>query len=106
MPSKMVANVILNVLEPRNEIKSKLAKPMVRFFFKTAIRFYQVFVSPFLGCNCRFVPSCSCYALEALSVHGVFRGAFFATKRLLRCHPFACGGYDPVPNTVRNIPTE
>lgn len=61
------------------------------------IRLYQKFVSPLLGNRCRFAPSCSQYAMEALRVHGVFRGTALAVWRILRCNPFGRSGYDPVP---------
>lgn len=60
------------------------------------IRAYQWCVSPFLPPSCRFVPTCSDYAVEALQRHGVFRGLFLIGGRVLRCHPFHPGGYDPV----------
>ena len=61
------------------------------------VRFYQKFVRPLLGNHCRFAPSCSQYAVEALRVHGVFRGTALAVWRVLRCHPLGRSGYDPVP---------
>jgi len=61
------------------------------------IRGYQVMVSPMLGPACRFYPSCSEYAYEAISRHGFFKGAFLAGKRILKCHPFHPGGVDLVP---------
>jgi len=61
------------------------------------VRFYQRFISPLLGNRCRFAPSCSQYAMEALRVHGVFRGTALAVWRILRCNPFGRSGYDPVP---------
>jgi len=61
------------------------------------IRLYQRLISPLLGQNCRFHPSCSQYAIEALRVHGVFMGTVYATWRILRCQPFCAGGFDPVP---------
>jgi len=61
------------------------------------IRLYQVAFSPLLGSRCRFAPSCSEYAREALRSHGVFRGSILAIKRLSCCHPWHSGGYDPVP---------
>lgn len=64
------------------------------------IKAYQFFISPWLGNNCRFYPSCSCYANEALELHGAVRGGWLALKRLSRCHPLRPGGYDPVPHVV------
>jgi uncharacterized protein len=61
------------------------------------IRLYQLFVSPLLGPNCRFAPSCSEYAAEAIARHGPWRGTALAVRRLLRCHPWGGSGYDPVP---------
>lgn len=60
---------------------------------------YQKFVSPLLGPRCRFEPSCSSYAVEAVRVHGALWGSWLAGRRLLRCHPFHPGGYDPVPSS-------
>lgn len=61
------------------------------------IRVYQYTISPLLGPKCRFYPSCSNYALEALQVHGVLRGSWLAIRRLSKCHPLHPGGNDPVP---------
>lgn len=61
------------------------------------VRGYRYAISPMLGRNCRFVPSCSEYALEALERHGAIRGSWLAARRVCRCHPFSGGGYDPVP---------
>ncbi|MDR2353674.1 MAG: membrane protein insertion efficiency factor YidD [Deltaproteobacteria bacterium] len=61
------------------------------------IRLYQRFISPLLPPACRFQPTCSAYALEALRVHGFWKGSYLAMRRLMRCHPFHPGGYDPVP---------
>jgi putative membrane protein insertion efficiency factor len=61
------------------------------------IRAYQRFVSPVLPPSCRFYPSCSQYALEAVTRHGAFKGSWLAARRLARCHPFHPGGFDPVP---------
>jgi putative membrane protein insertion efficiency factor len=61
------------------------------------IKFYQNAISPYIPPACRFYPTCSSYAYEAVIKYGVLRGSFLAVKRLLRCHPFCPGGYDPVP---------
>lgn len=64
------------------------------------VRAYQATLGPLLGGACRFHPSCSHYAIEAIERHGVGHGAWLAAKRLLRCRPFVAGGYDPVPDEV------
>jgi uncharacterized protein len=69
-----------------------------RKIFLWAIRGYQLAISPMLGPRCRFYPSCSCYAHTAIERFGVLRGFWLGLRRLLRCHPFAEGGYDPVPD--------
>ncbi len=61
------------------------------------IRIYQRLISPLLPRRCRFVPTCSEYAVEAIGKHGVLRGSWLALRRFLKCHPFHPGGYDPVP---------
>jgi putative membrane protein insertion efficiency factor len=61
------------------------------------IRAYQYTLRPLLGAHCRFAPSCSEYAREAIERYGVARGAWLAVRRILRCHPYHPGGYDPVP---------
>jgi uncharacterized protein len=63
------------------------------------LTFYRRFISPLLGARCRFYPSCSAYALEAVQVHGALKGSWLAVRRLSRCHPFHAGGIDPVPGT-------
>ena len=74
---------------------------------KLVLRLYQLTISPALhalfgpGAGCRFYPTCSCYAGEALTKHGFFPGCWLALKRILRCHPWNCGGYDPVPDLKR-----
>ncbi len=61
------------------------------------VRLYRMGVSPLLGRNCRFEPTCSQYMTQALSKHGVLKGLFLGLRRVLRCHPLSKGGYDPVP---------
>jgi uncharacterized protein len=71
---------------------------VLSFPFIAIIKIYQWTISPILGANkCRFTPTCSNYALEALKKHGVFKGTWLAVKRISRCHPFGGHGYDPVP---------
>jgi uncharacterized protein len=70
---------------------------MITRLLRTAVRFYQWFISPMLPRSCRFHPSCSQYADEALQRHGARRGAWLAAKRVCRCGPWHPGGYDPVP---------
>ncbi len=65
--------------------------------FLLLIKGYQIFVSPFLRPACRFYPTCSAYAYEALCRHGIIRGGALAFRRILKCHPFHPGGVDPVP---------
>jgi uncharacterized protein len=65
--------------------------------FITLIKIYQWGISPWLGPKCRFTPSCSHYAVEALKKHGLLKGSWLAIKRILKCHPWGGQGYDPVP---------
>jgi uncharacterized protein len=69
----------------------------MRVVVRGALRFYQLALSPLIGPACRFYPSCSQYALEAVERFGVLRGGYLAMRRLARCHPWHPGGYDPVP---------
>ncbi len=61
------------------------------------VRVYQLALSPLLGSNCRFTPTCSQYAIEALKAHGAIHGIWLTVRRVLRCHPWHPGGHDPVP---------
>jgi uncharacterized protein len=70
---------------------------VVNSLLRGLIRLYQLVVSPLLPPSCRYLPSCSDYALEALAHHGVLRGLLLALRRLARCHPWGGSGYDPVP---------
>lgn len=65
------------------------------------VRFYRFFISPLLGPRCRFEPSCSHYAEQAIVEHGIVRGAVLSLKRLSKCHPWHQGGYDPVPDSTK-----
>ncbi|MGR9114383.1 MAG: membrane protein insertion efficiency factor YidD [Gammaproteobacteria bacterium] len=72
----------------------------MRILLIAIIKFYRYFISPLLGNNCRFYPSCSSYALEALHTHGAAKGSYLTLRRLLKCHPFHEGGLDPVPDKI------
>ena len=69
----------------------------LQFLLVKLIRFYQIVISPMLGPRCRFNPTCSQYAIQAIKVHGSLKGSWLAGKRLLKCHPLHPGGDDPVP---------
>ncbi|MBW2436532.1 MAG: membrane protein insertion efficiency factor YidD [Desulfobacterales bacterium] len=79
-----------------------LIKKIISILMLTSIRAYQYTLSPILGPCCRFYPTCSNYAHQAIQQHGPFYGLILASKRLLRCHPFHPGGVDPVPQSARN----
>lgn len=70
------------------------------------LRVYRFAISPMYGQVCRYHPSCSAYALEAVQVHGSVRGSWLAVRRLGRCHPWAAGGLDPVPPRRRRSPSD
>lgn len=76
----------------KNRISDSLQK-----LFLLAIKFYQMAISPYIGPHCRFTPTCSEYAYIAICRFGIFKGTYIAIRRLLKCHPFHQGGYDPVP---------
>lgn len=69
----------------------------MRYVFIALVRLYQILISPLLGSNCRFAPTCSAYSVEALQKHGAWKGGWLAIKRISRCHPWGGDGYDPVP---------
>ena len=70
---------------------------LLRAALTTPIRLYQWTLSPLLGVNCRYAPSCSAYAVEAITTHGPVKGLWLAARRMARCHPWGGSGYDPVP---------
>ncbi|MBP5451390.1 MAG: membrane protein insertion efficiency factor YidD [Treponema sp.] len=81
--------------------KGRFIKGLRNFFIKffcLLIRFYQVCISPLFPASCRYTPTCSQYALEAIKRHGPVKGFYLAVKRILRCNPYHEGGYDPVPD--------
>ena len=72
-------------------------KQLIIGIFLLPILFYRFFISPLLGANCRFYPTCSEYGRDAIRLHGVVKGGYLLLHRLLKCHPFGKGGFDPVP---------
>lgn len=87
---------------PSSSRKASSVSGWVSWLLVLLIRVYQRLVSPLLGPRCRFYPSCSAYAVEALTSHGPLRGSWLAIARLARCHPWNPGGPDPVPPTTRS----
>ena len=79
-------------------VSKALAWPLIQL-----VRLYRLAISPWLGSNCRFDPTCSSYAIEALQVHGILKGGWLAMKRIGRCHPWGSSGYDPVPRSPEDI---
>ena len=76
----------------KKTIKYILSLPLIAL-----VKFYQICISPLKPPSCRFTPTCSSYAIEALKRHGPIKGGYLATKRILKCHPWGGSGYDPVP---------
>lgn len=81
-----------------NAVGKVLTWPLIQL-----LRFYRLAISPWLGGNCRFDPTCSSYAIEALQVHGIFKGTWLAARRMGRCHPWGGSGYDPVPPRHKDV---
>jgi len=73
---------------------------IIIFPFVLFIRAYQLIISPMLGSNCRFIPTCSEYAMESLKEYGLIKGIFLSIKRIGKCHPWGSHGYDPIPNKM------
>jgi hypothetical protein len=82
----------MSLLQPLKLLSELLTKGLI-----LPIRFYQKFISPLTPPSCRYTPTCSQYAIEALRKHGPLKGMFLAIRRILRCHPWGGYGYDPVP---------
>ena len=80
---------------------SKMGSPKLRLLFARLLLIpvyvYRFFISPLLGINCRFMPTCSAYTMEAMEKYGALRGGWLAVKRIVKCHPFGGSGHDPVP---------
>jgi len=74
-----------------------MIKTLLKKMYIFPIRLYRFLLSPWMGNNCRYYPSCSSYAEEAVQTHGVCKGTYLLCCRLMKCHPFRSGGYDPVP---------
>ena len=73
---------------------------MMRAILITMVKTYRLLLSPWLGSSCRFEPTCSIYALDALQQHGATHGGYLTLRRIVRCHPWCAGGHDPVPATL------
>lgn len=82
---------MINLGHFRNKIKYIACLP---------IKFYRYFISPIFPSCCRFTPTCSEYAIEAIQTHGVFKGVYLSVKRIAKCNPLGKSGYDPVPNKI------
>ena len=78
-----------------------MVNKIITYFLISIIRMYQLFISPILGQNCRYLPSCSEYSIESIKQFGFFRGIFLSLKRISKCHPWGNHGYDPVPNKIK-----
>tara|TARA_B100000989_G_scaffold289688_1_gene261862 strand:+ start:446 stop:697 length:252 start_codon:yes stop_codon:yes gene_type:complete len=81
----------------------KIINKILTSFMIFIIKIYKVFVSPFIGVNCRFFPSCSEYSIQAFKDFGFFKGIILSLKRICRCHPLCKSGYDPVPKRKKKI---
>ena len=74
---------------------------IIVFFVIKSIRLYQIFISPIINMNCRFLPTCSEYTIESIKLFGLIKGSIMAVKRISSCHPFGKSGYDPVIKKIR-----
>ncbi|MCP3952214.1 MAG: membrane protein insertion efficiency factor YidD [Desulfobacterales bacterium] len=82
---------------PERNFQSSCGEATIRKLVLIVIRAYQAAISPYLGRNCRFYPTCSEYSYQAICKFGVLHGCYLSVKRIARCHPFHRGGYDPLP---------
>jgi len=85
------------LLDKKNQIVIRQIALLLAEPFIWLTKFYRYFISPMLGSNCRYTPTCSQYTIEALKTHGLFTGGWLAVKRILSCNPWGGSGYDPVP---------
>ena len=99
-PEKMQATPTGLNSQPSLQNDSK--PPLLRRLFAVLLRGYRLLISPLLGQRCRFEPSCSRYAEQAVLAHGIFKGTWLALRRIGRCHPWHEGGYDPVPGPLQH----
>ena len=74
---------------------------LINYILIILIKTYKYLISPILGQNCRFLPTCSEYTIDSLKNFGVIKGSFLSIKRILKCHPLGSNGYDPVPNNLK-----
>lgn len=81
----------------RGETSAPTRRSVAKWLLRGPIRFYQLAISPMTPATCRYYPSCSNYAIEAIDKYGALKGGWLAVRRILRCHPFRPGGFDPVP---------
>lgn len=86
------------VFDRRGEYHPRIMN-IIRAIPLALIRFYQIFISPIFPSSCRYQPTCSVYAFEAIEQHGVLKGGWLGIRRISRCHPWGGSGYDPVPGT-------
>lgn len=82
---------------PRKTERASAGASVAARLLLFSVRVYQYALSPYFGTQCRFTPSCSHYAVDALAKYGAIKGTYMASRRLLKCHPWHRGGYDPVP---------
>ena len=97
MPKSSLSSKYRSPLRLAADAGSRVAKALLLAVFAA----YRLFLRPLLGPACRFAPSCSDYATQAVGRHGAFRGGLLAARRLVHCHPWNAGGYDPVPDRSR-----